>query len=362
MESSADDTCVAILDGKRVLSNVVMKQHANHREFGGIHPAVAIEAHQRNMPRALRQALREANMKVQEVDGIAFTRGPGMGGCLSVSVNAAQNLAAALNKPMVGVHHMQAHALTSQFTNPEETHGYPFLTLLISGGHTMIVLVSSCQEFKILASTVDVAIGNAFDKTARMLNISPDPGRGYGYALEKFCCSESWMSYHRGKGSTQYPFPPLAHNVPNPTQSHVFSFSGLTAAVDRVIRSNDFDEEGRRVVACAFQDAAFAQLELKLRGALKWCQGKGISIGSVVISGGVASNVTLRQRLDSSFKHKDRYGNSLKFVFPPPEFCTDNAAMIAWASMYRFLGGDIDEYGIQPLPKWSIEELGKTSS
>ncbi|KAG8833979.1 hypothetical protein FRC17_009761 [Serendipita sp. 399] len=230
------------------------------------------------MPLALRRALREASMKVQEVDGIAFTRGPGMGGCLSVSVNAAQNLAAALNKPMVGVHHMQAHALTSQFTNPEDAHGYPFLTLLISGGHTMVVLVSSCQDFKILASTVDVAIGNAIDKTARNLNILPDPGKGYGYALEMFCASGKPLSCPARDTNMQYPFPPLAYNLPNPTDPRVFSFSGLTAAVERVIRSNDLDEEKRRVLALAFQDAAFAQLELKLRGALQWCQDNAISI------------------------------------------------------------------------------------
>ncbi|PVF99378.1 peptidase M22, glycoprotease [Serendipita vermifera] len=376
MESSADDTGVAIIDGarKKILSNVVMKQHAHHEEFQGIHPQVAIQWHQHNLPFALQRALAEAKMDVREVDGIAFTRGPGMGGCLSVSVNAGKALAAALNKPIVGVHHMQAHALTPELTNPDGFPGFPFLTLLISGGHTMIVLAYSNRKFKILATSADVAIGNAFDKVARMLHISPDAGKGYGAALEAFCRESASQrttntplaesvkgeDKRREGGGRGAPFSPLVYSLPNLHQPEMFSFTGLTAAVQKVVEAQGarLDDSLRVAVAHAFQDAAFSQLESKLKSALRFCQANQIPIKSLVVSGGVASNLTLRERLRiflDSF-----YGDETSLLFPPPELCTDNAAMIAWASVHRFLEGDYDDYGIQPLPKWSLEDLNRT--
>lgn len=233
-----------------------------------------------------------------------------MGGCLSVSVNAAKGLAAALQKPIVGVNHMvgclliydirgpdlhkqQAHALTVQLTNPDEFRGYPFLTLLISGGHTMIVLVTSCKGFKILASSVDVAIGNAFDKAARMLGIVPDPRRGYGAALETFC--QTNLPTDDAPVVRHYPFPPLKYKLPNPLQPEIFSFTGLIAAVQRITESDNMDDHQRLAVARSFQKAAFEQLILKLKGSFDWCKENNIQVESLVVSGGVASNMSLRQ-------------------------------------------------------------------
>ncbi|KAL1945590.1 hypothetical protein VTO73DRAFT_1592 [Trametes versicolor] len=165
LESSADDTCAAVVTSDRkVLSNVVISQQAFLEEYGGIHPFIALHAHQRNMPGAVQRALREADMSVNDVDGIAFTLGPGIPGCLSVCGNAARSLAAALNKPLVGVHHMQAHALT-----PSSRPQFPFLTILVSGGHTLLLLASSPKSFRILATSLDESIGSAYDKVARPL-------------------------------------------------------------------------------------------------------------------------------------------------------------------------------------------------
>jgi N6-L-threonylcarbamoyladenine synthase len=217
-----------------------------------------------------------------------------------------------MGKPIVGVHHMvrhflyvttflgslintqRAHALTAELTNADAFRGYPFLTLLISGGHTMILLATSCQNFKILASSVDVAIGNAFDKVARMLDIAPDPGKGYGAALEVVCNAK--YPEEGVAAPPNHPFPPLAYNLPNRLQPELFSFTGLISAVQRVVESKQLDDHRRWVLARAFENAAFSQLELKLQGALDWCEENGIQPKSLVVSGGVASNMSLRQR------------------------------------------------------------------
>jgi N6-L-threonylcarbamoyladenine synthase len=181
-----------------------------------------------------------------------------------------------------------------QLTNSNEFPGYPFLTLLISGGHTMVALAISCRSFKILASTVDIAIGNAFDKAARLLQIAPDPTRGYGAALESFCRQDYVVSHPPSKGRNSYP--PLVYSLPNPKQSDLFSFTGLTAAVQRLTESQELTDGDRWTIAGAFQTAAFHQLELRLKGSIEWCRTNSIAPVSLVVSGGVASNETLRQR------------------------------------------------------------------
>ncbi|CDO76685.1 hypothetical protein BN946_scf184677.g5 [Trametes cinnabarina] len=167
LESSADDSCAAVVTSNRnILSNVVVSQQAFVEQYGGIHPFIALHAHQRNMASSSPNVLSSAPELTPHVDGIAFTRGPGIPGCLSVCGNAARTLAAALNKPLVGVHHMQAHALTPLLTSPpSELPQFPFLTLLVSGGHTLLLLASSRTSFRILATTLDESIGNAYDKS-----------------------------------------------------------------------------------------------------------------------------------------------------------------------------------------------------
>ncbi|KAJ7497128.1 Gcp-like domain-containing protein [Mycena latifolia] len=342
LESSADDTCAAVVDAdRRIWSNVVVKQNHLHEQLGGIQPLVALLAHQRNMPRAVKQALTDARMDISDIDGIAFTRGPGISGCLSVACNAAKTLAAVHNKPVVGVHHMQAHALTVNLTSSSPPQ-FPSLTLLVSGGHTMIVLATSIVDFRILATTADKSVGSTIDRVVTLLKIKWSE-LGPGPALEAYCAEpvpdEEGASYE----------PPIT--MPGRL---AFSFSGLHSWVERAIHAAGGVENVRkRALARAFQNAAFAQIEDKLRLALKWCGKHDYDVRTVVVSGGVASNSLLRQRLKTFLSGYD----SMELVVPEPALCTDNAVMIAWASMHRFVAQDHDDYEIAPLPDWSLEEL-----
>ncbi|KAI8975922.1 glycoprotease [Trametes punicea] len=371
LESSADDSCAAVVTSDRkILSNVVVNQQACLEQYGGIYPYAAIYAHQRNMPGAVQKALREAKLTVSDVDGIAFTRGPGkfiatryapgyrytssvhtgIPGCLSVCGNAARTLSAALNKPLVGVHHMQAHALTPFLTSPpSELPQFPFLTLLVSGGHTLLLLASSLTSFRILATTLDVSIGNAYDKVTRLLRI-PFGNTAAGAALERYCASAP----PEGDGADM---PEIS--MPRPVPGRLaFSYSSLHSTVERFldVRRGELDERTRLRLARSFQRAAVAQLEDKVVLGMRKCAMQGIKVNSLVVSGGVASNLYLRERLRACLDAESP-DERISLVFPPPSLCTDNAAMIAWASMHRFLAGDTDEYSIESRPKWSLEEL-----
>ncbi|KAJ3747362.1 Gcp-like domain-containing protein [Lentinula detonsa] len=358
-ESSADDTCAAVVTSDRqILSNVVIRQNDLVQRYGGIHPGAAVLAHQANLPLAAKRALAEAKVDLSDVDGIAFTRGPGMGVCLAVTLNAAKTLAAVLNKPIVGVHHMQAHALTALLTTPtHKPNGepnpayprFPYLTLLVSGGHTQIVLAKSVNSFDIMATTLDESIGRTIDKVSRLLqiewaNMSP------GSALEKFCLRPE-------EGILPDMFVPFTPVMP---RRLAFSYSALHSHVDRLLDLNggveNFSFANKLAIARVFQNAAFGQLEEKLGLALVDCEKQDIKVGHLVVSGGVASNMLLRERLNACLKAFPT-SSSVEAVFPPVQLCTDNAAMVGWASMPRFLAGNHDEYTINPRSKWSIEDL-----
>ncbi|KAJ7287745.1 glycoprotease [Mycena rebaudengoi] len=344
IESSADDTCAAIVcSNRKVLSNVIVKQHNLHLEYGGIHPQVAMRAHQSNMPGAVVRCLTEAGLKIEDVDGIAFTRGPGLGSCLSVACNAAKTLAAVHNKPIVGVHHMQAHALTACLTSSPPPQ-FPFLTLLVSGGHSMIVLATSPVNFRVLATTLDKSIGSLIDRVATLLEIKWSD-MGPGPALEAFCAEEG----DDGDDGLDFNMPRIVMRG-----EMALSFSGFHNAVYRAVTAaGGVENLNKRALARAFQTSIFAHLEDKLALALRWCANNGHSIHQVVVSGGVASNMFLRQRLKICLEQFD----DMEAIFPPPALCTDNAVMIGWASMYRFLTQDYDDYTIGPRSEWSIEDL-----
>ncbi|KAF8070292.1 Gcp-like domain-containing protein [Lyophyllum atratum] len=351
VESSADDTCAAVVTSSRdILSNVVIKQNDLHEGYGGIHPMVAIQAHQRNMPIAVKRALREANLDIRkDIDGIAFTRGPGIGGCLSVGSNAAKTLAAALNLPIVGVHHMQAHALTPLLTSWPNPPKFPFLTLLVSGGHTLLLLAKSLNSFQILATTPDESIGRSFDKVSRMLGLGWT-SLGPGAALEQFCAQPI--------EANSLELPPY----PRPLRGRLaFSYSSLHSYVERYITAqgglDNIDTSTRLALARGFQTAAVAQLEEKLLLAFNWCSENNIQVRDVVVSGGVASNTYLRERLAICLSKVGNSTTPISLCFPPPALCTDNAVMIAWASMHRFLAQDYDKYTIDLLAKWNIDNL-----
>ncbi|EJD52697.1 peptidase M22, glycoprotease [Auricularia subglabra TFB-10046 SS5] len=380
-ESSADDSCVAIVNSHReILANVVIGQDKLNESFGGIQPMVALDAHQHHLPIALRRALEEANMTPDQVDGVAFTRGPGMPGCLSVCMNAAKTLAAAHNKPLVGVHHMQAHALTPLLTlPPEDVPQFPFLTLLISGGHTLLVLARSHTEFETLATTGDESIGRGLDKVARVLGLPPK-----GAALETFCAEPDdpdtdISDVDMGR--------PLSRPLPGQL---AFSFAGIRSQFDRNMelvekqlgatpawkpvanfvspelplppRQGGWDHDGltprqlaaRRQLGRMFQDAAFAHVADKVALGLKRCRKNEIQVQALIVSGGVASNKLLRKRLGATL---EATGSDIPLLVPPMHLCTDNAAMIAWASMSRFKARDYDDFSVRLRPEWPLDQL-----
>ncbi|GAA5885220.1 hypothetical protein JCM6882_009524 [Rhodosporidiobolus microsporus] len=375
LESSADDTCAAIVDSsRRILSNVVLKQSSIHESFGGIHPLHAQEAHQLNMPIAIQRALAEADVSLSDLNGIAFTRGPGMYGCLSVCAGAAKALAAATGKPLLGVHHMQAHALTPFLTaapnSPYPTPQFPFLTLLLSGGHTLLLHASSPSSFRILATTHDESIGACLDKASRDLGVDWALGGGSpGAALEKFAFPSLSLAgeAEAPAGDADPSFKVPAFPTPFPRQL-AFSYAGLRSSLTRILSPNapstspdpppaapDLSEGSKRLLARSFMLAAFKQIEDKVAMALRQAEQRGEErVKGLVVSGGVASNLILRERLRITLDSLDY--SDLPLIFPPPKYCTDNAAMIAHVGVQRLLAGRTDPLTVMQRSKWSVEE------
>ncbi|KAH9808325.1 glycoprotease family-domain-containing protein [Melampsora americana] len=340
IESSCDDSCAAIVDSNRTIhSNIIISQAKVHAPYHGIHPYHAINAHQLNIPIAIREAIKEAKISVKDIDAIAYTRGPGIAGCLAVGATAAKTLSVAFSKPLISVHHMQAHTLTPFLTEFDPIQ-FPFLSLLVSGGHTLLILVKSSFEFKILAQTSDEAIGSTIDKVTRdLLGHS-----GGGPALEAFLNEPNILP------SRSEPEPPLP--VAQRTGPDTFSFCGLRTATVRRI-SDTISIEAKREIGKAFLEAAIAQLERKVRYWIKELKFQEIQISGLVLSGGVASNTMLRNRMKNVLKEVD---SDLKFIVPPKELCRDNAAMIGWTGLDKLRRGKFSELDQEEVrAKWCIE-------
>lgn len=303
-------------------------------------------------------------MEASDIDAIAVTQGPGMASSLGVGLSAAKALSAVLRKPLIYVHHMQAHALTPLLTE-EAPPQFPFLVLLVSGGHTMLVLATSVTEFKILATTSDDSIGDAFDKVARDLGIPWTSAPGA--ALESLAAKHVTS----GGGSPTFPIPCKGQPM--------FSYSGLKAAVQRHIESldpRDLDDTTKASIASAFQRAACGQLQDKLNMVLRPSHQTSDSrdrlypridlptgvrpddIKTLVCSGGVASNSFIRSRLRQHLdENLERFDVDLQF--PPLNLCTDNAAMIAWVGHLIYDQRTQDDYSRHARPKWSMEDIPK---
>ncbi|KAG6862303.1 hypothetical protein C0995_016001 [Termitomyces sp. Mi166 len=384
LESSADDSCAAIVsDAPRILSNVVLKQHEIHEVYGGIHPKHAIEGHQHNMVRALLSPLSSAHFFSSPSPSDAPSTTPTS---TSATASTASRSPAAQASAAVSASHptppnpspllstcpssasttwqaplslfppvpsptapppQQAHALTPLLTQHPNPPTFPFLTLLVSGGHTLLLLASSPTSFRILATTPDESIGRSFDKVSRHLAL-PWTALGPGAALEQFCAQPF-------DDSDLPQIPPY----PRPFKGQLaFSYSSLHSYVERYLHAkgglHNIDLPTRLALARGFQTAAVAQLEEKLLLAFHWCQSQDIHVHHLVVSGGVASNTFLRKRLAACITNVH---SPITLSFPPPALCTDNAVMIAWASMHRFLAGDHDPYTIELLPKWNIDTL-----
>lgn len=339
IETSCDETSVAVVaDTKKILGHVVSSQIRTHQQYGGVVPEIAARAHLQLLPFVIEQALKESGLGLNEVDVIAATSGPGLIGGLAVGVMAAKAMAAALNKPFVAVNHLEGHALTVRLI---EDVDFPFLLLLVSGGHCQLMLVKGVGSYQVLGGTLDDAVGECFDKVARLLGL-PYPG---GPQIELMAKQGDVNAY-------AFPRPLWG-------QKHLnLSFSGLKTAVRQVIEAEkkkhgDVLPEAVIANVCAsFQNTVSTVLYERLEKAIMYLAEEGVSAQRFVVAGGVAANEVIRKTLLALC---DKY--NLKFFAPPLKLCTDNGAMIAWVGLERFNLGLFDNLDFKPRPRWPLSDL-----
>ncbi|RMG79325.1 MAG: tRNA (adenosine(37)-N6)-threonylcarbamoyltransferase complex transferase subunit TsaD [Bacteroidetes bacterium] len=332
IESSCDDTSVAVLEGNKVLSNIIANQKV-HEEYGGVVPELASRSHQQNILPVFTKALKTANKTLQDIGAIAYTQGPGLLGSLLVGTSFAKGLAIGLHKPLIAVNHMEAHILAHFIAdaNPAPP-AFPFLCLTVSGGHTQIVRVNSPLNFELLGNTLDDAAGEAFDKTAKLL------GLGYpgGPLIDK----------HAKQGN------PEAFHFPHPDIKGLdFSFSGLKTSIlymlQREMQKNPkFIKENLNDICASVQKTI---IDILLNTLIKAARETGIS--QVAIAGGVSANSELRTRLqETGEKHR------WKVFIPKFEYCTDNAAMIGIAAYYKYLNNMFSDLKTKPFARMSFSK------
>lgn len=326
IETSCDETGVAIYDTKQgLLSNVLYSQIKLHRQFGGVVPELASRDHVRKLIPLVAQALKQAKCKKRDLSGIAYTAGPGLIGALLVGACFAHAFAHALGIPSIPVHHLEAHVLAVMLES--KPPNFPFLALLVSGGHTMLVQMDKLGKYKVLGETLDDAVGEAFDKTAKLLGLSY-PG---GAALSQLAKQGSSNYYH-------FTRPMMDRKELN------FSFSGLkTYALHTWLKSKQ-DDEARANIAFAFQEAAVEILTKKCQQAL---QKTGLK--RLCVAGGVGANEALRYQLS-----KLEQNTEIVVYYPRIEFCTDNGAMIAYAGCRHLNKGQVKAGGVFVNPRWSL--------
>jgi N6-L-threonylcarbamoyladenine synthase len=330
IESSCDETAVAVYDeAAGLLSHRLHSQVAMHQAYGGVVPELASRDHVRRLLPLVREALTEAKSDQGSIDGIAYTAGPGLIGALLVGEGFATALAKAWGKPALGIHHLEAHLL-APLLEPEPP-AFPFLALLVSGGHTQLVDVAALGDYRILGETLDDAAGEAFDKTAKLLGL-PYPG---GAALASL--AESGRS-----GEFAFPRPMLDRPGLD------FSFSGLKTAALVALRGRDLAGPVRADIARGFEDAVVETLAEKCRRALKQSGHQRL-----VIAGGVGANRRLRMRLGQVVRELNA-----QLYFPRTEFCTDNGAMVALAGCLRFAAGMRGTLGMTARANWELGSIG----
>jgi N6-L-threonylcarbamoyladenine synthase len=334
IESSCDETGLALYHSERgLLAHALHSQVAMHEEYGGVVPELASRDHIRRAIPLLRQVLAEANLPIGEVDAIAYTQGPGLAGALLVGASVACSLALACNKPVMGIHHLEGHLLSPLLA--KERPAFPFVALLVSGGHTQLMKVSGVGRYELLGETLDDAAGEAFDKSAKLL------GLGYpgGPAISRMA--------EMGD--------PLAYSLPRPmlhSKDFNFSFSGLKTAVLTQVKKLDSNvcEQDKANIARGFVDAIVEVLVAKCCLALRHTGCKRL-----VVAGGVGANKQLRDALNAAAALK-----KFRVYYPELQFCTDNGAMIAFAASLRLQANPqaaSHDYGFTVRPKWPLAEL-----
>jgi N6-L-threonylcarbamoyladenine synthase len=325
LESSCDDSAVALVTSDRqVLAQAVVGQTSAHQPFGGVVPEIAARAHVEILPGLVRSVLDEAKLSVDDVDAVAATAGPGLIGGVMVALLAGKGLALAARKPLVAVNHLEGHALSPRLVDPDL--GFPYLLLLVSGGHCQLLEVRGVGDYRRLATTIDDAAGEAFDKAAKLLGL-PYPG---GPAIEEL--SKLGDS----------PVVPLPRPLVGSVEPH-FSFAGLKSAVQRAAASGDYARED---IAASFQQAVVDCLVDRTALAL----GKS-DAPALVVAGGVAANQAIRSALADLALREGR-----RFSVPPAWLCTDNAAMIAWAGAERLAAGMTDPLDAPARARWPLDE------
>ena len=325
LESSCDDSAAALVTGdRRILAQAVVGQTSAHQPYGGVVPEIAARAHVEILPGLIEQVLRDARMSIHEVDAVAATAGPGLIGGVMVALLAGKGLALAAGKPLLAINHLEGHALSPRLADPDLR--FPYLLLLVSGGHCQLLKVRGVGDYSRLATTIDDAAGEAFDKAAKLLGL-PYPG---GPAIEELA---------KGGDASAVPLPrPLVGS----REPH-FSFAGLKSAVQRAVVSGDFRGED---IAASFQQAVVDCLVDRTGLALN-----GTDAPTLVVAGGVAANQAIRGALADLAA-----ANGRKFSVPPSWLCTDNAAMIAWAGAERFALGVSDPLDVPARARWPLDE------
>jgi N6-L-threonylcarbamoyladenine synthase len=330
IETSCDETGVAIFDSEQgLLGHGLHSQVELHAKYGGVVPELASRDHVRKLIPLIKTLLKDSNTKTDEIDGIAYTAGPGLIGALLVGAAVGRSLAWAWQVPAIGVHHMEGHLLASMLEQPAPS--FPFLALLVSGGHTQLVHVQALGQYKILGESVDDAAGEAFDKTAKLLELGY-PG---GPAIARLAEQGNPDRFH-------FPRPMTRQAGLN------FSFSGLKTSVLATWRAQtDKNEQVRADIARAFQNAIIDTLIIKCRRALKQT-----GLRSLVIAGGVGANQSLRTSLSALAEQ-----SGISVYYPRPIFCTDNGAMIAYAGSLRLAAGESEPLAFSAHPRWSMETI-----
>ncbi|MDE0560113.1 tRNA (adenosine(37)-N6)-threonylcarbamoyltransferase complex transferase subunit TsaD [Algoriphagus sp. NF] len=327
IESSCDETSASVIANGKVLNNIIATQSV-HEKYGGVVPELASRAHQENIVPVVQEALDSASISKSELSAIAFTRGPGLMGALLVGVSFAKAMAQALDIPLIEVNHMQAHVLAHFIEDPKPT--FPFLCLTVSGGHTQLVKVNSALDMQVIGETRDDAVGEAFDKTAKLLGL-PYPG---GPLIDK---------YAKEGNPKAFDFP--VTRMPNLD----FSFSGIKTAVlyflkEQLQGNPDFIQENLFDLCASIQYTLIEMLRIKLVQAAK-----ETGIRQIAIAGGVSANSGLRKTLELEAKKRN-----WELFIPKFEYCTDNAAMIAMAAHFKYLEGEFSSLEVTPLAKMKI--------
>ncbi|MDI6747464.1 MAG: tRNA (adenosine(37)-N6)-threonylcarbamoyltransferase complex transferase subunit TsaD [Rhodocyclaceae bacterium] len=336
IETSCDETGVALYDTARgLLAHAIHSQVAMHEDYGGVVPELASRDHIKRLAPLLAHVLAEAGVAKETIGAVAYTAGPGLAGALLTGASFAEGLAWSLGVPALPVHHLEGHLLSPLLS--EDPAKFPFIALLVSGGHTQIMCVQQVGAYELLGESLDDAAGEAFDKTAQLLELGY-PG---GPALAKL--AETGVA-----GRFKLPRPMLASGDFN------FSFSGLKTAVLTAVRARPLENQDKADLAAEFQEAATEVLATKALAACRQCR-----LSTLVVAGGVGANRRLRQRLDEAGKRQ-----GVRVCYPEMALCTDNGAMIAFAAAQRLLAGGYDVVreqqragGFAVRPRWPLQEL-----